>query len=226
MSSPELNSVPQGHRKLAGGASHRIMDQTSICPGRGDGGASPQIAFIIFGATPTEEIEVFLLKRPCAAMFLLGGNVFTNRRALRSADGEGAITFLPLKGALADFIVDPPGRNTFQLAQDVGEAMGGAQTDEQMHMVGDTADGFGDAIQTMDDAAKEGVQAWAIRRSDERLAVLGGENEMIVEGEMGRGHETMLSRSPCRGRGRFSSIPGGWRHRLISGVPAGRQLAR
>ena len=104
--------------------------------------------------------------------------------------------------------------------------MRGAQTNEQMHMVGNAADGLWNAVEAMDDAAEKGMQSLAIRGGDDRAAILGGKDEMVVERKMGGWHRARVSQRPCRGGCIFSHRSGGLRHRLISEVPAGRKVVR
>jgi hypothetical protein len=103
---------------------------------------SPQIPLVVFHAAPFQEFEVFLLKRPLSMMLLLPRDVFAHLLALRCTDGERAVALLPRKRTVANFFMPPTRRNRFHVAHHVREADRRAQTDEQMHMVGDATDGF------------------------------------------------------------------------------------
>src|SRR5260370_41665595 len=81
-------------------------------------------------------------------MFLLIGNVPLNRSTSVGADRKRRVAFLPRKSSQADLLMDPNGRCFFQLAQDVGQAMGGLQADKKMDMIGDTADSLRQPTET------------------------------------------------------------------------------
>jgi hypothetical protein len=58
------------------------------------------------------------------------------------------------------------------------------QPDEQMNVICDAAEAFGNTAQSFDGAAQVLEEAWPPVGGDERFAVLGREDEMIVEAQV------------------------------------------
>ena len=73
-------------------------------------------------------------------------DVLTNRFALGSAHRKCAVTFLPCETTHPNLIVHPTGRNRFWLAHDISQTVRRAKANQQMHMIGDAADAFGNSI--------------------------------------------------------------------------------
>ncbi len=111
----------------------------------------------------------------------MSGDVVAHGGALRGSYGEAAVAFLPFKGAVADFIVDPAGGDAFDFAHHIGDAMGGAEADEEVDVISHAADGFGDAAEPFYDAAEEGVQAFAPCGEDVGCAAFCGKDEVVVK---------------------------------------------
>ena len=106
-------------------------------------------------------------------MFLLFCYVIAHRRRLRRTDGERAVSLLPLERPFADFAMHPSGRDRFDLAHDIGKAMRGFQSDEQMHVIGHATDGLGNSVHVLNDATEERMQPFAPCGNDQRYAILG-----------------------------------------------------
>src|SRR5882724_10594807 len=108
-------------------------------------------------------------------------DVMTNRFALRSTYGKGAITFLPCEMMHTNLIVYPAGRNRLQLTKHICQAVRRAQANQQMHVIRHTAHALGNSIRRPDDSAKICVQVSAPRRLDDRLMIFRSENDVIMQ---------------------------------------------
>lgn len=75
------------------------------------------------------------------------------------ADGEGGISFLPGELRLLKGLLGPVRRVFFQVAHEVGQAMRGLESKEQMHVVRNAADAERRATQAMDHAAEVFVES-------------------------------------------------------------------
>src|SRR5580765_1766657 len=71
----------------------------------------------------------------------------------------------------------------FHLLHEVRETMRRAQADEQMNMVGNTSDGFGDSTKSAHGAAEVFVHLSAPRIAEKCAALFGGENDMVVKAQ-------------------------------------------
>ncbi len=69
-------------------------------------------------------------------MFLLSGDVIADDFSVRRADGERAITFLPSKGAILNFVMYPLRGHRLYVAKHVGKAGGSRQAEEDVYMIG------------------------------------------------------------------------------------------
>ena len=63
--------------------------------------------------------------------------------------------------------------------------MRGFETNKKMDMIRDTTNALGNTMQSFDRAAEILVKTCSPFGSDERLAVLGGENKMVEKGCVG-----------------------------------------
>src|SRR4051812_35162700 len=102
----------------------------------------------------------------------------------------------------------PAGGDGFDIADDVRDTMRGAEAEEQMDVVSDSADGLRDTIEVSYDAAEITVQAFTPRGQNRGGAILGAEHEMVVEGDVGGWHDNSLSDAPA-GAAVLLSISGG-----------------
>lgn len=93
-------------------------------------------------------------------MLFLPRNVISYGVEMRRAYGKGSIAFLPGEAFDADFFMNPSGRHGFCFPQQIGNPMSGFQTDQQMHMIGNAADFFGNAFEVFDDSSQKGMEPW------------------------------------------------------------------
>lgn len=168
---------------------------------------SPQIPLIVFHAAALQEFEIFLLKCPPPMMFFLPGDVFADGLALRCADSERAVAFLPREGVLAGFLMHPARGNGFHIAHHIREAGRRAQADEEMHMVRDASDGFGHAFDVSRYTAEVGVQPFTPHGGDAGCAVFGAKDDVVMEREVGGWHGWRGSGAPAGARSFFTSNP-------------------
>ena len=188
---------------------------TRNLPRQGLRKTSPQITFVVFHTSSLEKLDVFFLKGPSPKMLLLSDNVLPHVRAMRRADRKSAVAFLPLKGTQSHLVMYPAGRNALHLAHHLGKTMGGAQTHEDMDMVGHSTDRLGNSTQVMNGATEKTMQTLPPSRSNQWSAVLGRKNHVIVQREVRGRHGARRFQRPCRGALFFSMGSGGWRHRLL-----------
>ena len=146
---------------------------------------SIKIFGIIIDSRLVEHFHQLLAERFYAMVLVLVGDVMSNRLPSRGADREGGVTLLPRKRACSLLLMYPCGGGFFQFAHDIGKAMRGLQADEQMNVVGHATDAFGKTAQSANRAAKLIVETRPPCRSDDGLTVLGGENEVVVQAEIG-----------------------------------------
>ena len=66
--------------------------------------------------------------------------------------------------------------------------MCGAQTNEHVYVVANATDGFGNAIELFDYLAEKCVETFSPGWGDECDAILGAEDKMVVEREVGGWH--------------------------------------
>ncbi len=114
-------------------------------------------------------------------MLLLPRDVFANGIPLRRADRECAVSLLPRKGALTDFLMNPSRRYCFHITHNVCEAGSGAQPDQQMHMIRDPTYCLGYTIHISHHSAKVGMQPLAPRGGNTESPVFGAEHDVIME---------------------------------------------
>ena len=174
--------------KLAGGVSHRTTIPLKSSPGGAAERGSPKKPFVVFDTTTFQKREVFLLEREFPMMLFLTCDVSHHCRALRWADGERSISFLPRERVLMDFLMHPPRRNRLHIAHHIRERCGGLQSNEQMHVILHTAHGFRNSAHIANHAAKIGVETGSPIGRNGRRAAFGAEHDVVMEREMGRGH--------------------------------------
>jgi len=133
-------------------------------------------------------------------VLLLSDDIVAHQFFLRHTQRESAVAFLPLETGEFDLFVHPMRGVGFQIPYKSGEAMGGAQTDQQMDVVSDAAHHFSDAAEISSEPTKVGVKAVPQYNSDDRNAVFGAEDDVVMQGYVGRGHR-------C-GLGVLSPLPG------------------
>ena len=149
---------------------------------------SIQIPILIRNSRLFQEFFQLFPKRFQSMMFLLIRNVLLHASPRRRADGEGAVSFLPDESSVFDLFVYPDRRCLLQLPHEVGEAMGRLQSDEKMNMVLHPANTLAKASETVHGSTEIFMQPVAPGGLDDGSPVLGGKDEMVVQGEEGRGH--------------------------------------
>jgi len=102
----------------------------------------------------------------------------------RGAHGESAVTILPREFPVADGFVHPGGGGAFRVAQDIGQAVRRSQSDQQMHVVCHTTDGFWNRAECARRATEKGMKPLTPIRRDERTLMFGAEDEMNVKAQM------------------------------------------
>lgn len=197
--------VPEGLRKLAGGDNHRTGPQKDFAPAgaverwenwdgaiaavfstpAGAKSESPQEALVEIDTAALQEFEIFLLEGPFPMMFLLPGDIISHDFAMRRADGECAVTFLPRERSITGFIMHPFRGNRLDVANDVGKTRGGGQAEEEMNVISHAADGLGNGTRGSGHAAKIGVEAVAAFFRDPGFAVFRREDDVEMEGKVG-----------------------------------------
>ena len=66
--------------------------------------------------------------------------------------------------------------------------MRGLQADEMTDVIRHAADFFGDGVEATDRASEKFMQAFTLRGVEERFAVFGAENDVVVQAEIGGWH--------------------------------------
>jgi hypothetical protein len=84
--------------------------------------------------------------------------------------------------------VDPQGEIRLHLAHYIRQAMRRPQNGKKMHMIRRSAHSVRHAIHTANGTAKVAVNPFALFHVEPSFAVFRAENEMIVEGDVRRGH--------------------------------------
>lgn len=123
-------------------------------------------------------------------VFLLPGNVFPHCLPRSGTHGESRVATLSCKFPAAfHMLMHPCGGSLLQFPYEIRKAMGGFQSHQQMHMIRHAADGFGNATQAMDRATKIFMKPWTPRGIDQRYPVLRAENNVIMQAQIGGGHD-------------------------------------
>jgi hypothetical protein len=98
----------------------------------------PHVSRVILDVVSIQELQELLLKRDRAVMFLLIGNVPSDRFQVRFADAECTVSGLPrIVGSGRPDFVDPPGRVGLYDAHDLGDRPGCGQNQKEMGVVND-----------------------------------------------------------------------------------------
>jgi len=185
--------------------------------------SSVQIPIFVFHASLLQKLYQLLPKRLHAMMLGLVRDVFLHLRSCRRAHRERAISFLPRKLPLLDFLMHPHGRGLLQLPHEIRETMRGLQSDKQMHVVSNPADALNKPTKSADRSAKVFMKAFTPGSVNERLAVFGGKHDVVMQSEKCRWHGGASLLASLRDARCFRIIPGGvapLNHRLIAGMPS------
>ena len=157
-------------------------------------------------------------------MRLLPRDVLAHCLALRCAYGECAVTLLPSKRALPNFVVDPARRNSLNISHHICETSSCAESNQEMHMVSHPADRFGHTFDISDYASEVGMHSCTPRGANCRRPAFRAENNMIMQREMRRCHD-LGDPAPPPGRICFISYPVRWLtppanfHRCFAAIP-------
>jgi len=143
-----------------------------------------------------EKLLQFLTEGFRPMMFLLPRDIGTHAIPSRGTDSQSAVAFLPGKAPPSTYVVHPNAGGLFELPHEIGEAMGGLQADKQVHVIRRPADTVRFAAESSNNAAKVFMELWAQSGRDPWFPIPGGEDEMIVQSEIGR-HVRMETERPA-----------------------------
>ena len=196
----DAGGIGAGSRWLSEGrATPPVRDERGMHPGGraslGESaiGGSVQVALVVGHAGALEKLHEFFPEGLPPMVHFLFGDVVPDGRHRRRAHGEGGVSLLPRKPRIAARIGSPLRRCLFQIAHKVREAVGGFQADEQMHVVGDSADALGRASEAARSSAEVVVECIAPLRNDQWATLFRGEDEVIMEAGVGRRHRALAS---------------------------------
>ena len=120
-------------------------------------------------------------------MFFLVGDVRSHFLPRAWADGERAVSVLPFEPGKFDLLMHPDRGSFLQFAHEIGEAMRRFQSNQQVDVIGRSADALGCAAHAVEGAAEVFVEPRAPFGGNDRFTVLRREDHMIMEAEVG-GH--------------------------------------
>lgn len=189
---------------------------------------SPQVALVVFHHAALQHRQVFLLKRLHTMMLGLVQHIRSHRINVGRTDREGTVSLLPFKPRHVKLSVNPFGRFAFDLPHHIGKAMCGPKPHENVCVIGNATNCVSDAVQTSDRATDVFMDAVNHRIGEPWFAILGAEDDVVMQREMSRGHGECFSRS-CRSAIHLAERSGGCarlgslHHRLISFEPPARQ---
>jgi hypothetical protein len=154
-------------------------------------GAHPEsieIAGIVFDARAGKEGHEFVAEGAGSVVFLLVLDVAHHGVSGVCADRECGIAGLPGEAGKTEFLVYPKARASLDLANDVREGTIGAQPGKDVYVVGDASDPVRVSVESSNGSAEVLMQSGLPGRFDQALSILCGEDDVVVEAEMGRGH--------------------------------------
>ena len=156
-------------------------------------GSIPNVFLVPFDLVLSQQRAQLVLEANFAMMLFLPGDVLLYRFEIRLAHGEIRVAALPLEaGVIATAFLQPEIGDAFQFLHPFGLREGASESREQMHVVFHAADEDGRAIELFGDAAEVRVERVARGFvAQERPAVLGGENQMNVNGGKGLWHNAI-----------------------------------
>jgi len=190
---------------------------------------SIQIPILIVHLRRLQKLRQLLPKRLYTVVLSLVRDVTLHLRTGRRADSERSIPFLPGEPPQSDGFMNPSRGRLFKLQHEIGQAMGGLQSNELMHVIGHASYPLRNAAQPRHRAAEVFMQAIPQGRIDHRCAVLRGEYEVEMESKKRRGHggrRTRLASLPDAGLLRI--VSGGvasLNHRLMAWMPPASRRA-
>lgn len=172
------------------------------------GGYASRFVFLGDGAGSVQEAAIFFLKGLLPMVFFLMFNVVPDRLPPVRTHGECAVPLLPGELRTVQRFVHPLRRAPLEVAQQVGDAVGGFVAHEHMGMVFDPADRNRDRAQRPDEPAHVLVQTVAPVGGDPRLAVLGAEDGMDEQTQMSGWHDGLPPTGFTINNGRESKCSG------------------
>ena len=143
---------------------------------------------IAFDSGLGQRVEELFLGRSLAMMVLLDCNVLPNGRPRGGDHRKCHVTFLPAERPQADLVMCPRGRSFLQLAHDVRQTMSRFKADQQMDMIGHTADTLRKSAE-----AGDGSPRYSCSRARHSTAITGSrffrrEYQMIMQAPISRRH--------------------------------------
>ena len=212
-----MGRTPEGLGTVAGGSATGSGGTGWMLPGGArEGFGLPEILWIEVDAGLFEKGEILVLECFGAVVLFLVADIGSDFIAGRRRDGESTVAFLPGEGGEAVFRFDPLGGVAFEVFDEVGEGDGGGEGEEEVDVVGDSADFGWEGVKGSEATAEVGVEFVADFWSEPGFAVLGGEDEVVMKGEMSGRHLRGDRRSDGGGReGRVEMVAG------VFGAPPG-----
>lgn len=148
-----------------------------------------QIAFIKIDSMSFQECLILLGKGRDTMMFWLSADVVSNRRYLRLAHREGAISVLPAKVAQGrKVLMHPAGRRSLDQLHRLGQREAWGKNKEKMDVICDPADLDGFHTILPSDPSEVGPKPFAHGFVETRFSSFGAEHHMILERGVGVGH--------------------------------------
>jgi len=198
---------PEGCRTVAGGITPGTPHTMPCTPAGVPDAFASNVFLFKLDHVLCQKAQIFLSKRASAMMRFLILNVTPDGGNVRNTYGENAISILPAKTGVANGVMHPFGGFAFHITHDLGDQMRGFEADQHVDMIGDASDFRGNSASVTNQAAHEGVEPFTPAWSDERNAVFGSENKVVIQSVV-CGRHTEIFQHPCRGASRFSGIPG------------------
>lgn len=199
---------PCGTQKLSRGSSVATTPGWAAVmvmrPGRGVRGL-PKIFRVEPNLGAFQHSEVFFLKGLCPMVFLLTEHVVADFFQIRRACRERSVSILPCESGEEIGLMEPFGGFAFHFPHEIAQAVGGFESGEDVDVIGHAANGKRDSLEAADDTAEVSMEPGADFRGDPWFAVLGREDDVIVQREVGRGHDTNYEKPERKNK----RVPGG-----------------
>ena len=111
-------------------------------------------------------------------VFLLMRDVIPDRFKQGNAHGKSAVAILPFKIFFADGFMHPGGRGSLHIPHYIGQPVCGAHSQQQMDVIGNATDSFGDNVKRLGRAAEIGVQTRTPSSRNQRTLVFCSKHDM------------------------------------------------
>jgi hypothetical protein len=138
---------------------------------------SIEISGIRFDPGLDKHLDQFFTERFPLVVLLLMSDVLLDGLPSGRANRKCRVAFLSGKRWQANLLMNPDRRDFFQFAHDVGQAMGGPQTDEKMDMIGNATDSLREPTQPGNRAAQILMQTRTPLHGDSGFAVFCPEHQ-------------------------------------------------